>query len=75
MTQVTIDSEFRITIPYYLRAEFPTGRTVTMLRRAKGEILISRLKKYSLEELLSATPTDSIIPDWESMPNAGLESK
>ena len=75
MIQVTIDPEFRFTIPKFLRADFPAGCTVTIQRSAKGEILISRSKKHSLEELISATPADSIIPHWENMPSVGLESK
>lgn len=75
MAQVTIDPEFRIKIPEPLRAGFPAGCTVTIQESSEGDLLISRSKKYSLEELLSATPVDSIIPEWESMPAVGLESK
>jgi len=74
MTKVTVDTEFRITIPLALRVGFPAGCVVTIQESADGGLLISR-PKHSLAALLSATPSDSIIPEWENMAPVGKESK
>jgi len=74
MTKITVDTEFRIEIPLALRASFPAGCVVTIQKSDDGCLLISR-PKHSLATLQAATPSDSIIPEWEKMVPVGNESK
>jgi DNA-binding transcriptional regulator/RsmH inhibitor MraZ len=72
MTKVTVDSEFRIQIPQDLRDGFPAGCAVSIEIDSEGRLLISP-HKYTLDEMLTETPPDSIIRDWDAMSPIGRE--
>jgi DNA-binding transcriptional regulator/RsmH inhibitor MraZ len=72
MKKVTVDSEFRIQIPQNLRGRFPAGCAVRIEMDSEGHLLISP-HKYTLDELLTETPPDSIICNWDAMSPVGRE--